>query len=163
MATEYFRESKDKKDGSTTTSGTGVITLLDNGSLKAEVSAKVTKSGLTGTGKGSMSLILLKIDGQPFQVINAGATVGAKVPQGVNHKNDSNSLTLFPSFASTIVAAQLVVNTSDDKGYPTSIPDLIKMVGDIDKQLSDAGFPSLRNLPMGSAITLGDSIIKRFK
>ena len=139
------------------------MTILPNGSLKAEVNVNVRKSGVNGVGKGSMSLILFDENLQPFKVINAGRTVGANALRGTADKDDNQSITLFPSIASKVAAAQLVPNASDDKGFPTSIPDLIKAVGDINKQLNDAGLPSLKDLKPGQVVNLGNSVIKKLK
>lgn len=160
---ELFHESKNQREGSTRVKGSGVVTQLANGGLKADVDVNVRKSGVSGTGKGSLSLILFDAEGKPFRVVNAGRTVGADAINGVADKSDNASLTLFPAFAQNISGAQLDIDLTDDRGYPTSLPDLIARVGDLNKRLTDAGLPSFKDLQVGQTVQLGNSVIKKFR
>ena len=157
-----FSEERNVKDGDTRVKGTGKVTILANGSLRAEVNVTVRKTGVTGTGKGSLSLILLDLEGKPLQTINAGRTVGADL-SGAAEKDDSKSVTLFPAVAAKVGGAMLDPMTDDDKGYPTNLPDLITKIGDLNKRMSDAGLPSFKDLGAGQVKSLGNAIVKKWK
>lgn len=159
---ELFKESRNKKEGSTRTKGEAVVTLLDNGSMKATVNATVKKTGVTGVGKGFLALILLDENGAPIKVIQVSKTVGATAAGDASKSGDS-SVTLFPAAAAKVHGAQLDVSVENDEGYPTSLPDLINKVGDLNKRMTDAGLPGFKDLATGGVASLGDSIIRRFR
>ena len=56
-------------------------------SYKIQLVGKVKKSGQTGSAKGSCFFVAIDEKGKTLIHITEGKTVGAKFPQGTNHKN----------------------------------------------------------------------------
>ncbi|MDA2379173.1 hypothetical protein PDN17_23000 [Bacillus cereus] len=118
-----------EENGSTHTRGTYIISK-DGDFFNIHMGIKVRKSGVEGTGHGTVFLVVETSDGQKYTFGPLEKTVGAKFPEGVNTDEGDHHYRTKLAFddANEVVSWYLVVGANDNSVIPRSIEDVKTMV-----------------------------------
>mgnify|MGYP001143764931 CR=1 FL=1 len=149
----YDSINDEKSEGSSKTKGSYVIDI-EGQIAKVKLHIEVTKSGMAGSAHGTVFLVGQDLDDK-ISVLGPtlSETVGAKIPEGINHDDDSTEFRAAASLfdGTKLKTWYLVVGASDSRGFPTSIPDLKKQI------LEDANFiKELTGIAVGIAKDIAD-------
>ncbi|EMN7726856.1 hypothetical protein WB980_000100 [Bacillus cereus] len=118
-----------EKNGSTHTRGTYIISK-DRDFYDINMGIKVTKSGIDGTGHGSVFLVVEQPDGNKLTFGPIEKTVGADALKGVNTDETGNHYRTKLAFddPNQVLSWYLIVGASDIPGLPRSLDDVKRMV-----------------------------------
>ncbi|GAA5508031.1 hypothetical protein [Novipirellula caenicola] len=119
-AEEY---SKQKTKGSTRVKGTVKVEKKGD-TYEININMSTRKSGISGTGKGVVTVQLLDENFEPKKPIHVNKTVGA-VPAGTAEKSNSKQILIPADKYEGLIWA---LDTEDSIGFPTSIGDLKKFI-----------------------------------
>lgn len=151
--TATLAETKKKKEGSTTVRGT-VTTSVSGDMRKIDIKTRVTKSGVSGTGKGVTSIQLFNSDFEPRTPIQVKKTVGADAIRGTRTKSNSKSISIPADRFEGYIWA---VGVAESIGFPRSIGDLRRFLRD-EFGVSTNPVELLKSLSPGGSRDLGAGI-----
>ncbi|HDR3891048.1 TPA: hypothetical protein QCO65_005643 [Bacillus cereus] len=139
-----------EKDGDTHTRGTYIISK-DREFYDIHIGIKVIKSGMAGTGYGSVFMVVETTDGEKHIFGPLTKTVGAKIPEGVNKDEGDNHYRTKLAFddPNEVISWYLVVGASNTRGFPDSIPSLKESIlenAEFIHQLSEIGAGKSQNI-----------------
>ncbi|WP_299156949.1 hypothetical protein [uncultured Tenacibaculum sp.] len=152
----HYRNQETK--GSTRTKGQ--VTLTDFGN-KIQMYAwfDVRKSGMFGVGKGALAFEMLNSNFTPIVSLTKGLTVGARFPQGTNHKDWDKTIDITGNLANDIrnngfVCATSISTISDSIGLPSNKAEWKQLISDLTPIIA---------LAYGDYITIGTWMFTKIK